>query len=138
MSKKRIEKYIPKAIEEINILERLTKENSQELRFPKGIPSSYNGYISSFGASVIQSGLLPTLALFENTNSKTAQDKKLLTDMILNILKEEEENNSDETSLLKYVLDSDGKILKSKIMDIAIAIKLSIRTFKLDKGSKDE
>ncbi len=137
MSKKRIERYIPKAIEEINMLERLTKKNSQELRFSKGIPSSYNGYISSFGASVIQSGLLPTLALFENTNSKTAQEKKLLTDMILNILKEED-NNSDETSLLKYVLDSDEKSLKPKIMDIAIAIKLSIRTFKLDKGSKDE
>ena len=30
------------------------------------IPSAYNGYISSFGASIIQSGFCATLALFEN------------------------------------------------------------------------
>ena len=30
------------------------------------IPSAYNGYISSFGASIIQSEFCATLALFEN------------------------------------------------------------------------
>ena len=44
MSRRNIEKYIPEAIKVLN-------EN-----FENGIiPSSYNGYISSFGASIIQS-----------------------------------------------------------------------------------
>ncbi|MFY4804696.1 type III-B CRISPR module-associated protein Cmr5, partial [Aliarcobacter butzleri] len=72
MSKKRIEDYIPKVIELLN------KE------FPDGkISKAYNGYISSFGASIIQSGLKPTLAVFENTNASTQEDKSYLSKLIL-------------------------------------------------------
>lgn len=74
MSKKSIEQKIPKAM---NIL---------DLTFKDVIPSSYNGYISSFGASIIQSGLEPTLALFENENASTLEKKQLLPKLILNIL----------------------------------------------------
>lgn len=124
MSKRNIEKYIPKALKVL-----------QET-FSNTIPSSYNGYISSFGASIIQSGLKPTLALFENENANTLQKKQLLTSIILNILDEK----TNETSLLKYVISSkeDEIYLKKQILDIAVAIKLSIRTFTLDKGKKDE
>jgi CRISPR-associated protein Cmr5 len=119
MSKKTIEKYIPEAM-------RVLKEE-----FSKGeIPSAYNGYISSFGASVIQSGILPTLALFEKKDAPTKEDKSKLTKLILKIL-----DNKYNKTLLEYVLDSqDDKLyLKQKILDISIALKLSIRTFKLDK-----
>ena len=123
MSKKRIESYIPKAIE---VLDRT---------FPDGkIPSAYNGYISSFGASVLQSGLLPTLALFESTNSSAKENKEYLTYIIFQILT----NREDDMSLLRYVLANNRELLKPQIMDVAIAIKLSIRTFKLDRGEKDE
>lgn len=120
MSKVRIEKYIPTAIEV------LTKEFSNAT-----IPSAYNGYISSFGASVMQSGLKPTLALFENTNASTKEDKSFLTKLILEVL----DANTKESSLLKYVLSKpkEEELLKAKIIDIAIALKLSIRTFKLEK-----
>ena len=124
MSKKRIEKYIPDAMQVLNET------------FEKGvIPSSYNGYISSFGASVIQSGLKPTLALFENKNANTEEKKQLLTSIILQVL----DKDAKETSLLKYVLHkSNETYLKQQILDISIAIKLCIRTFELDKGAKDE
>lgn len=123
MSKKNIEKYIPEVLEVLNDT------------FKDGvIPSAYNGYISSFGASVIQSGLLPTLALFENTNAKTKENKEYLTYIILQVLTE----RKDDISLLHYVLQNNQEVLKPKIMDIAVAIKLGIRTFKLDKGSQDE
>jgi len=124
MSKKNIEKHIPKAIEVL------------EANFDNGIiPSSYNGYISSFGASVIQSGLKPTLALFENENANTKEKKQLLPLLILEILDED----TTETSLLRYILmKNDESYLKKEIMDIAIAVKLSIRTFKLEKGEKNE
>jgi len=97
--------------------------------FPDGIfPSSYNGYISSFGASVIQSGLKPTLALFENKDASTKEKRELLTNVILKIL----EQNTQATTLLDYVLNSkeDKTYLKRKILDISIAVKLSLRTFK--------
>ncbi|HHH51506.1 MAG TPA: type III-B CRISPR module-associated protein Cmr5, partial [Campylobacterales bacterium] len=91
MSKRDIEKYIPKALEVL----------SQE--YPNGvIPSAYNGYISSFGASIIQSGLLPTLALFENENNqdKTKADKSVLTKNILKVL----DSSYPDNSLLRYVV----------------------------------
>jgi len=123
MSKKNIEKHIPRAMEVLNET------------FPSGvIPSAYNGYISSFGASVLQSGLLPTLALFESTNSSAKENKEYLTYIIFQILTDKK----DDISLLRYVLDNNKELLKPKIMDIAIAIKLSIRTFKLDKGKENE
>ena len=120
MSKKRIENYIPKAIEVLDD------------EFRDGvIPSAYNGYISSFGASIMQSGLKPTLALFENTGAKTKENKEYLVYLITRILTDKK----DDISLLRYVIDNNEELLKQKIMDISIAIKLSIRTFKLEKGN---
>lgn len=122
MSRRNIEKYIPEAVDV------LSKE------FSNGeINSAYNGYISAFGASIMQSGLKPTLALYENQNNQdnTKADKSVLTKLILKIL----DKNANTTSLLQYVLNSNQNetLLKEKIIDIAIAIKLSIRTFKLIK-----
>ena len=119
MSRKNIEKYIPQAIKVLNA------------KFSDGkVPSSYNGYISSFGASIMQSGLSPTLALFENKYASTKEDKSVLIELILSILDEK----SQESSLLLYTLQkgkAKEKQLKQQIMDIAVAIKLSIRTFEL-------
>jgi len=115
MSKKNIEAYIPKALAVL------------EEKFPLGeIPSSFNGYISSFGASIVQSGLLPTLALFENTNTSTEENKEFLTYLIYRILTD----TNDDSSLLLYVLKNNTSKTKQEILDISIAIKLSIRTFK--------
>jgi len=123
MSKRNIEAYIPKVLE---VLDRTFTEGV--------VPSAYNGYISSFGASIMQSGLLPTLALFENTNASTKENKEYLSYLIVQVLR----GNDDDVSLLRYVLDGNEQLLKKEILDISIAIKLSIRTFKLDKGGQDE
>lgn len=127
MSKRAIENYIPK------VLTMLTTY------YPNGvIPSAYNGYISSFGASIVQSGLKPTLALFENENNqdRTKEDKSILNKHILKVLDEGHEDDS----LLRYVIHFRGNetLLKQNIIDISIALKLSIRTFKLEKGKEDE
>jgi len=125
MSKKNIEKYIPQAI---CVLERTFDDGS--------IPSAYNGYISSFGASIMQSGLLPTLAIFENTDASNKENKESLSYIIMQILTQ----SSNDRSLFHHAINSneDEMMLKRKILDISIAIKLSIRTFKLDKGGQDE
>ena len=123
MSKKNIEKYIE---DSINVLDEV---------FGNTIPSSFNRYISEFGASVIQSGLKPTLAIYENQNASTKEDKSKLTEIILKVLNDQ----TEEKSLLKYVINSQESEdrLKQEIIDIAVAVKLSIRTFKLvDKRSR--
>lgn len=117
MSKKSIERYIPKAMSVLN------------KTFENGIfPASYNGYISSFGASIIQSGLKPTLALFENKDANTKEKKEILTNIILSIL----DPKAQEDSLLKYVLNhsENEQYVQQQIKDISIAVKLSLRTFK--------
>ena len=127
MSRKNIESYIPKALKVL-----------EEYYPNKTIPSAYNGYISSFGASIIQSGLLPTLALFENENNKdkTKEDRSVLTKNILKIL----DSSYPDDSLLRYVIYHKGnrEILKQNILDISIALKLTIRTFQLKQGERDE
>ena len=120
MSKKNIEKYIPKAIEVL------------ESTFKNGVvPKEFNGYISSFGATIIQSGLKSSIALFESKNHSTAQDKSCLIKIILKIIE------TEEKSLLEYVIRYDNDSTKETILAISIAIKLSIRTFRLEKGLED-
>ena len=116
MSKRRIEEYIPVALE---VLEAEFQD--------KKIPSEYNGYISAFGAGLIQSGLKPTVAIYENEHGQSQQDKAKLPKMILKIIAP----NSNENSLLRYIINSNEneQLLKEKIKDAAIAVKLSIRTF---------
>ena len=123
MSKKRVEEYIPKALSVV--------ENT----FSSGvIPKEYNGYISSFGAGLVQSGLKPTVAIYENKQSQSQQDRAKLPKMILQII----DPDSNEQSLLRYIINSneDENLLKEKIKDASIAIKLVIRTFKLETEGK--
>ncbi len=121
MKKKNVEDLIPDAIDVIE----------EEFKGKK-IPKEFNGYISSFGASIIQSGLKATVANYENRNSNSNQDKTKLTKMILKLL------GGDGDLLLRYIINSDENeiILKEKIKTSAVAIKLAIRTFEFEKKDK--
>ena len=122
--KKRIEEYIEKAI-------KLIEEDLANKKI-ESLPSAFNGYISSFGAGLIQSDLKIAIALFENKKSSKKADSTYLMNLILRIIDE----NPKEDMLLKYIINSgeNENMLKSKIKDAAIAVKLAIRTFDL----KDE
>jgi CRISPR-associated protein Cmr5 len=115
----RVDKYIKKVM---NVLENEFKNGK--------IPKEYNGYISTFGASVMMNGLKPSIAMFENKNANTNADRSFLMYLILKVLND---NASKDDSLLRYVIKSGNeRFLKSEILDIATAIKLCIRTFKLE------
>ena len=119
--KKRIESLIPIALEVLD----------EEFKDGK-VPSEFNGYISAFGAGIIQSGLKPTIAIYENT--KAGENKNKLVKIILKVIKMYKNENIDIDSLLRYVISSDNEIiLKELIKDCAIAIKLTIRTFEFKK-----
>lgn len=119
MGKRRIEKYLPKAIKLI--------ENGGFLK-DKEIPGVYNGYISSFGASIIQSGLLATSAFYENQQSKSEQNREKVTKVILKLIDEKANTGRLFDYLQKKKITPE---LTDKIRDAAVALKLGIRTFKL-------
>lgn len=95
------------------------------------IPKEYNGYISSFGAAILQSGLKAAVAFNENSNSSSQQDRRPLMRAILEIISNKEIDQNSQERLLDYVLKNDSVALKNKIIDAATALKLAIRTFKL-------
>lgn len=124
---KNISKYIEDAMNELN---KEVKDNGK-------LKKEYKGYISSLGASMIMSGLVPTMAFYASKeNSAKAQRWKVL-DWIFNVLKKSDKykNISANISLFQYALqqNTDVKTLEKDIQDVSVALKLCIRTFELVK-----
>lgn len=147
--KKVIDKYIPAAIEliggkkgEVELIakqDRMSKDDGK-------VPSEFRGYISAFGASLIQAGLVPTLAFYGDENADSAQDRWKLLIVIYHLLKEEERwekgfvdmdsKISDKQKLFRLALKQEGQDLrrfKQDITNAAIALKLALRTYSLIK-----
>ena len=122
---KRIEKMIPIAYTAVK----------QELLNDKGgINKQYNGYISSFGASVIQSGMLLALIFNHQKDANTEMDRNKLMKVIYRVVRPDDP--AEGSNLLIYYQSMEGdkrnqKQLKQSILDAATAIKLVIRTFHL-------
>ena len=55
------------------------------------IPKQFKGYISSFGSSIIQSGMLPTLAFYSDAK-KSKGDRSMLIPALIYILLRDEKN----------------------------------------------
>jgi CRISPR-associated protein Cmr5 len=90
------------------------------------VPSEFGGYISSFGAAIVQSGLLPTIAFFSRTSSSSKEDKGQVVKAIGHIL--------DETELFNKVKAApNDATLFQNIVHAAIALKLVLRTYPLTK-----
>lgn len=102
--------------------------------------SEYKGYISSFGASIVQSGLLPAVIFYENS-SRAKSEKKKLINAIMRILKAQEgiysvlSPNNENQLLSAFIIDNPDskKEIKRDVNAAAVALKLAIRTF----GSKN-
>ncbi len=132
---RRVEKYFPLVLRKV-------EEVFREEINGKGIPSAYKGYISTFGSMVIQNGILPALAYYEkeDSNEKIQNGRKKIIKVIKEFLKDQNEIGKDANGLLvetvikkvskKGSVDKDElRRLEGKIIDISIALKLSLRTF---------
>ncbi len=131
--KQRVEKYLPYALEAVT--ETKIAEGN-----PLSVSNEYKGYISSFGAAIIQTGLIPAVA-FYSVKARAEKDRNKIPAAILYILKKSGEINEDVNDLLKYLVDhhdDDLSQIKSKIMDAATAMKLAIRTFHIPKKQENE
>lgn len=100
----------------------------------KTLPKQYKGYVASFGTAVIHCGLLPAVFMFSrgSENAQTDEDKTWVIDGVLKILKNEDTRITAD-NLLDYVLATgETPALTRRICDAAVALKLALRTFKLD------
>jgi CRISPR-associated protein Cmr5 len=148
----KIEKLLPHALEAAKKI--ITIDDDQ-----LSVPKQFKGYISSFGAGVIQSGLMPTLAFYSDAK-KAKGDRSLLIPALIDILflnepsrtdskvqdvldnleKDENKNLKDTIHLLfEWLLTQDKsnpEKLKKDLMDASIALKLALRTFREDDKTK--
>lgn len=123
--KKRIEKYIPKAMQ---LIKETGIANDNDI-----VKNEFNGYFSSFGAAIIQNGLKPALAFFSKTTGEAKERSKILLAIYRLIIRDED--NIEPKTLLKHVIDLEGNEAQiiTEIIDASIALKLAVRTYKLEK-----
>lgn len=107
----------------------------------KNIPSAYKGAVSAFGASIIMSGLVPTMQFYmaDSENKRDTESIKIVT-AIARII-----NPQDTTAekLKQEVLNTANNpsaqyALKKKITDAAIALKIMMRTYHFEKPTNAE
>lgn len=139
--KKRIEEMIPLAISAIENYAEF-KDSTGQL---KPIPATYQGSISGMGAAILQMGLLPTLAVFADQESGAKDDQRQHLLSIIRTILEKYVNYEDKQLLIdnpnddlcklaaKKMDETKRKRLQDYLLDAAVAVKLSLRTFKLER-----
>lgn len=120
-----------KHIEEaIKLLENPVGGIVKEIERKKTIQSKYNGYIASFGGSIINSGLIATLMIFE-ANTEKNKIIEILFNLYNNHFKPGIQKSSG-THYFNQVLSldyNDQKLLRNNLADLAVEIKLAMRCY---------
>lgn len=108
------------------------------------VRSQYNGYIASFGANIIRSGLQAAISLFENEDAKTEADRKALMKLIkivlIKLYEKEQIDLKIKDTLIDFIrankdnLLNEGIDIRKDIEQIATAIKLVVRTYRLEEN----
>ncbi len=158
MKSSNLNQLIPQAMEAVRssrMNEYIKTEGKDKGKTFKEIPSAMKGYIPAMGASIKQSGVLPTLAFYANDSGKEADSKKLLAAILSLISSQKERQNLDptvEVPLVNYVitrckisntdrtqLGADNlnpfelNIVTKEILQALVALKLAVRTFKIEE-----
>ena len=123
----------------------------------KTINDVYKGYVSSFGAMVINNGLPATLAIYLRTDGNKKGDSDKIVDAIANMLggfelteDEKMKNNQKDVNkpiitigkkLLAQSCDVEkeldkSRLLKEDVIDASIALKLMMRTYRFIETDK--
>ena len=125
MNRKRIEMFIPIAIDLIN-KSGIVKNG--------GIPSNYSGYIDTYGPSIRQAGLLQTVS-FNEKNEKRKKINKLIFEILKKGVGDKFVELNSYQSLNELLKDIEKDNLRKKkleklIVEAVIACKLAMKTFK--------
>ena len=99
----------------------------------------FKGYISSFGAAVIQSGLLPAVIFYED-NGNSDEERSLLIRAIVVILNDEMGYNIQSAfSEFIRINDRNKQKLTEDVSKAAVSLKLALRIFeKRDNEKQNE
>lgn len=103
---------------------------AQTLESSNGIAEEYNGYIASFGASIKQSGIPITVAMFMR-GDRDAQDKRKLLQAIWKIVREVNPSMQLDIDMFSYYKSNHpgDALINLQVEYAAVALKLAIRTF---------
>lgn len=129
-----MEGFIEKAIKSIVEVEIAKGEEN-------AIPREFKGYIASFGASIIQNGLLPTIIFYDNQEANTTENRSLVNEAIYRIIRDKLEEDYPEyiytevTDLQTLVRRNykGERYIKEYVDDAITALKLAMRTFPIEK-----
>lgn len=121
--KSKIDELIPFAVEAV-------RENLAEKPVKLKVPKGYNGAVASFGTGLHHAGVLATVAMFSNSQGDVNKEK--LLDAVFFVLKKQRTDIRERT-LFEFLLRNEDQLprLKKELTDIAVALKLAMRTFDL-------
>ncbi len=104
----------------------------------------YKGYVSSFGASIAQAGLIPTIIFYEAASDQ-AKDRPKVVKALVQLLDEKYRVDSLAKHLLsqraemgKEDFEREEKLLLKKVTEAMVAIKLALRLYKEKKQKGTE
>jgi hypothetical protein len=145
MNKKRVENMMICAMTLLNDESRYTEMFTTQ-NGPRKIHSRFNGYAASFGPSVIQAGLLQTLAFFCRADRDAeadaeGKDRKVVVHLMENALENAgylDASYTGETLFDKVrerirLKSGERTRLKSLVLESSAACKLAMRTFPVEK-----
>ena len=109
----------------------------------------YFGYIAAFGPAVVQSGITKTLAFYSKTSGESEGDRSVILDFIKQVFIKAYSNYAAYSSKdLLYVYDAETQkpnfttlnklALADKILEAAIACKLSLNTYHAKENPESE
>lgn len=129
MSKCRINRFLPIAYDAVKKSELIKDDKLQ---------GNYKAQIASFGAAISMGSLLSAIAFFSEKGSSDIIRQELMK-LIYYIIRKDEgiEDKYDEIkkyALFEYVKDNGN--VKQKVLDAAIAIKLTLNLFEEEKSKE--
>jgi len=99
------------------------------------IPNKYKGYISSFGGSIVQLGVMPACMVFIANPDK----KKIVT--ILFAIYKDKFSIAGNPELIDYLNNywpqwqhAERKQFRNRMAAVAVSFKLAMRTFEFDES----
>lgn len=100
------------------------------------VPSSFNGYVSAFGGSMVQPGLFATVLSYY-----ADKKKKRIAELIFEIYKKENTGISPDLSDFQLFMElgtnRTNRQIRNNIAQSVIALKLVLRTFGFDNENEE-
>lgn len=126
----------------MTLAEKVLKIEGNGIATGDNVPKTFSGYISSFGASLVQSGLLPTLAFHCKKDGNSTEAKDALVTVLATMLQHKnpiagltlKNNLVNDIAFFRSVINMDKNKqseLLNELNHAAIALKLVLRTYNL-------